>query len=328
MKRETNRSRLETVIPLQTPFVLHIEPTNACNLKCRFCCNHDDALFEKLGIKRGFMEKRVFEKLIDDCKKFPNKIKRVLFHHRGEPLLHKELLDFIRCAKDAQIAETMVMFTNGVLLTKELAEKLGNCGLDVIQISVEGVSAEKYEEVTGRRIDYDKFLENIAYLYHKKSPDTVLHAKIVNCGLSDAEKEKFYREFSPISDDCYIETLMDMCPSDVMDTTLGFGKTTTQEGLELRERLVCTQPFYVAVVEYDGAVMGCSCGDWRNAMRIGSILEEDLCDIWNGKKHRELCQVQLRGERKRLLACSDCKGILNQLDDIDAYRADLLKKFE
>ena len=328
MKREADRTRLETVIPLKTPFVLHIEPTNACNFKCEFCINHDNALYEKLGIKRGFMERRVFEKIIDDCKKFPNKIKRIYLHHRGEPLLHKEILDFIRFAKDAQVADQLVMFTNGALLTKEQAEKLGNCGLDLIQISVEGVTAEKYQAVTGCKIDYDKFLENIAHLYHKKSPDTVIHAKILNCGLSDSEKEKFYHDFSQISDDCYIETLIDMCPSDIMDTTLGFGRTTTQEGKELREKLVCTQPFYVTAVEYDGMVTGCTCGDWRNTLIMGNILEEEFYNIWNGKKFIEFRKAQLNGERRRYLSCSDCKGIFNQLDDIDVYRDDLIKRFE
>lgn len=201
--------------------------------------------------------------------------------YRGEPLLHKEIIDFIQYAKNAQVADQLVMFTNGALLTKELAEKLGNCGLDFIQISVEGVNAEKYQEVTGCRIDYDKLLENIRILYRKKSPDTVLHTKIVNCGLSDSEKGKFYHDFSEIS-----------------------------------------------VVNYDGMVVGCSCGDWRNVLLMGNVLKENFYDIWNGKKYQEFRKAQLKGERRRYLSCSDCKMIQNQIDDIDIYRTDLIKKFE
>ena len=328
MKRETNRTRLETVIPLETPFVLHIETTNACNFKCKFCTNHDDALFEKLGIKRGFMTQQVFEKLIDDCKRFPNKIKRIYFHLGGEPLLHKKLIQLIDYAKNAQVADELVMFTNGSLLTEELGTRLARAGLDYIQISVEGVTPEKYEEVTGCKIDYDRFLAGIAHLYHEKPSSLTLHAKILDCGLSEEEKQKFYRDFSGISDECYIEHLLDFCPSDVMDTTLGYGQTTTQEGRALEERIVCTQPFYVASVYYDGSVAGCSCGDWRRSLIMGNILEDSFYDIWNGPKYQEFRKMQLRGGRKKCLACSDCKGILNQLDDIDPYRLDLLKKFE
>lgn len=328
MKRETNRTRLEQAIPLETPFVLHIEVTSACNFKCKFCMNHDDALWKQLGLRRGFMERDVFEKIIEDCKSFPKKLKRIYFHHGGEPLLHRELVDFIRYAKDAQVADELVMFTNGALLTGELGTRLANSGLDYIQISVEGVSAEKYEEVTGCKIDYDRFLEGVAHLYHEKPASMTLHAKILDCGLSEEEKAKFYRDFSGISDESYIEHLMDFCPTDVMDTTLGYGPTTTQEGKSLVEKVVCTQPFYVSAVYWDGSVAGCSCGDWRHNLVMGDVREESFYDIWNGEKFRAFRRLQLSGERKKCLACSDCKGIMNQLDDIDPYRQELLNRLE
>lgn len=328
MKRETNRTRLEQVIPLETPFVLHIEVTNACNFKCKFCINHDDTLFEKLGIKRGFLDGDLYEKIIEDCKRFPKRIKRLYFHFGGEPLLHKDIISFIRYAKNAQVADELAMFTNGALLTKELGAQLAGSGLDILQISVEGVTPEKYEEVTGVRIDYDQFLENISFLYQQKPVSLTLHAKILDCGLSEGEKEKFYQDFTNISDECYIEHLVDMCPSDIMDTTLGHGPTTTQEGKELREFAVCTQPFYVASIYCDGSAAACSCGDWRRSLIVGDVREESFYDIWNGKKYQELRKLHLRGERKKCLACSDCKGILNQLDNIDPYKEELLKRFE
>ena len=246
--------------------MLHIEVTNACNFKCKFCINHDDTLFEKLGIKRGFLDGDLYEKIIEDCKRFPKRIKRLYFHFGGEPLLHKDIISFIRYAKNAQVADELAMFTNGALLTKELGAQLAGSGLDILQISVEGVTPEKYEEVTGVRIDYDQFLENISFLYQQKPVSLTLHAKILDCGLSEGEKEKFYQDFTNISDECYIEHLVDMCPSDIMDTTLGHGPTTTQEGKELREFAVCTQPFYVASIYCDGSAAACSCGDWRRSL--------------------------------------------------------------
>lgn len=220
------------------------------------------------------------------------------------------------------------MFTNGALLTKELGTQLAGSGLDILQISVEGVTPEKYEEVTGIKIDYDKFLENVAWLYREKPSSLTLHAKILDCGLSDWEKKKFYQDFTDISDERYIEHLIDFCPPDIMDTTLGHGQTTTQEGKKLSEYIVCTQPFYVAAIYCDGSVAGCSCGDWRHNLIMGDVWEKSLYSIWNGEKFREFRRLQLSGERKKCLACSDCKGILNQLDDIDPYREELLERFK
>lgn len=328
MKRETNRTALQEVIPLETPFVLHIELTNVCNLKCRFCTEQNDDLMRKLGVLRGFMKREIFESIIDNLKEFPQKLKRLYLHQGGESLLHKEVIPFIRYAKQAQIAEQIVLFTNGTLLTDELGTELAYSGLDLIQISVEGVSAEQYAAIAGKRIDYDQFLAGIANLYRQKPSTCELHAKILDCGLSEEDKTKFHQDFAGISDQHYIEHLLDSCPADIMDTTLGYGATTTQEGKALTAKLVCTQPFYVSVIYYDGTVGGCSCGDWRRAIHLGNITEESFYQIWNGEKHRSFCRMQLEGSRKKCLSCSDCKDIQNQLDDIDSYRTELLRKFK
>ena len=38
---QEGRTRLEEVIPLETPFVLFVDPSSACNFRCKFCQNYD-----------------------------------------------------------------------------------------------------------------------------------------------------------------------------------------------------------------------------------------------------------------------------------------------
>lgn len=327
MKRADNRTPLQDVIPLETPYVVHIETNNTCNFKCKFCFESNDQLLMDNGIKRGFMKKETFEKIIDDMKGFPQKIKRLYFHVAGEPLLHKDIIYFIKFAKKAQVAKQLVMFTNGALLNDKLGTELAHAGLDIIQISVEGVSDKKYEEITGCKINYETFLKNIEHLYHEKPDSCILHAKIIDSNLSEQEKKKFYDDFAAISDECYIEQLLDICPTDVMDTTLGNGQTVTQEGKSLKEKLVCTIPFYVTDINYDGSVDACSC-DWRRKLIMGNVLEENFCDIWNGEKFVAFREMQLEGNRKKCKVCNECKAILYQLDDIDLYKEVILKKIK
>lgn len=327
MKKTVKRTPLQEVIPVDTPYVVHIETNNTCNFKCKFCYESNDQLLKDYGIKRGFMSRGGYEKIIDDMKGFPRKIKRIYFHVAGEPLLHKDIIHFIKYAKRAQVAEELILFTNGSLLTHKLASELADSGVDIIHISVEAVSSDRYEEITGCRIDYAGFLENISFLYHIKPDSCTLHAKIIDCNLSEFEKEKFYRDFSGITDECYIEQLIDMCPSDVMDTTMGNGQKTTQEGKKLVEKLVCTIPFYVANINYDGNVTACSC-DWRRKLIMGNAIEENICHIWSGKKFYEFRKMQLEGKRKKCKECNDCKTIFNQIDDIDKYREVILKRLD
>lgn len=327
MKRESNRTPLEQVIPLSTPLVAHIETTNACNLKCRFCYMHDDELLKQLGIQRGFMDLTVFKKIICDMKSFPNKLKRIYFHLGGEPMLHPDIVEMISYAKQMDVAQELGTFSNGLLLTHELSDAVVEAGLDFIQISVEGTSAEKYEEVTGKKIDYEKFLENVAYFFKVSRGKCKVDCKIIDANLTTAEKEKFYADFQNISDECYIEFLQDFLPKELMDTSLGNGSTTTQEGDALREKQVCTNPFYVITVYYDGMVGVCSCDYKRNPI-VGDVKKDSLVSIWNNEKFTHFRKAQLMGNRKKFSSCSDCKSILQQKDDIDQYAEMLCGRFE
>ena len=326
MKRE-NRTRLETVIPLSTPFVVHIETHNLCNFKCKFCTECNDELYKKYNIKRGFMPYDTFCKIIDDMKDFPDKVKSLHLYLGGEPLLHKDMPKMIKYAKDSNVADEVIIFSNGALLTPELSDEIIAAGLDKIQFSIEGTSSEKYQQVTGVKVDYEKLINNIKYFYEHKRECTV-YAKILDTNLTDQEKEKFTNDFKNISDSCYIETLLDITPHEDMDTSLGNGKTFTQEGKKIITKQVCTAPFYVMLVRWDGSVSPCGCGDWRRNYCVGNINDSSMREIWNGTAWNEFRKIQLRKQRNKIDICKECKVIDNQLDNIDLYADDLLDRME
>lgn len=326
MERD-RRTQLETVIPLKTPFVVHIETHNVCNFKCKFCTEANDELYRKYDIKRGFMSYDVFCKVIDDMKEFPTKVKGLYLYLGGEPLLHKDMPKMIKYAKDSNIAEEIIIFSNGSLLTPELSDKLIAAGLDKIQFSIEGTSSEKYKQITGIDVDYNKLIQNIEYFYNHKRQCKV-YAKILDTNLTENEKQKFVNDFQNICDSYYMETLLDVTPHEDMDTSLGNGKTYTQEGKTIVEKQVCTPPFYVMLVRWDGSVSPCGCGDWRRNCSVGNVKDQSMVEIWNSKEWNEFRKVQLRKQRDKIDICKGCKVIDNQLDNIDPYADMLLDKFE
>jgi GTP 3',8-cyclase len=82
--------------------------TEHCNISCHACAHASPLLAKKFATLADFS--RDFAALAD------------VFHSRelrmvgGEPLLHPELLDFLREGRRIGIADTIVVFTNGVLL--------------------------------------------------------------------------------------------------------------------------------------------------------------------------------------------------------------------
>jgi SynChlorMet cassette radical SAM/SPASM protein ScmF len=117
--------------------------TEGCNLKCRHCWiapkyQTSDKAFPSL-------ESNLFRSIINQAK--PMGLAGVKLTG-GEPLLHpqiNELLDVIRSEKLRLIVET-----NGVLCTTELAEKMKNASENTfVSVSIDGADAETHEWVRG-----------------------------------------------------------------------------------------------------------------------------------------------------------------------------------
>ena len=69
------RTKLETVIPLSTPFVLFVDPSSACNFRCKFCPTGDRQLIKDTGRWQGTMKFDLYTKIIDDLKEFDRPLK-------------------------------------------------------------------------------------------------------------------------------------------------------------------------------------------------------------------------------------------------------------
>lgn len=83
---------------------------------------------------------------------FPG-IRTLILNGIGEPLLHPELENMIRMARQQMPSEASVGFqTNGLLMDKVRAVSLVEAGMDRICISVDGVRADTFRKIRGEEI--------------------------------------------------------------------------------------------------------------------------------------------------------------------------------
>ena len=85
----------------------------------------------------------------------------------GEPTTRKDIDQVVKECKKREIVSYLV--TNGTLLDKKLADKLGKAGLDVISMSLDTMTPAKNELVNYGKysLDPDKKLEILRYLQDK-----------------------------------------------------------------------------------------------------------------------------------------------------------------
>lgn len=67
------RTILSEVVPLDTPYVLFLDPGGACNFRCSFCpCNRGDFRNQE---RHAVMSMELFHRILDDIEGFPSQIK-------------------------------------------------------------------------------------------------------------------------------------------------------------------------------------------------------------------------------------------------------------
>ena len=332
---DTKRKKLAEVIPLAAPFTVYIEQTKYCNFKCFYCIHSTrdeaDGEFRALGHRMQHMDEVFFEKIIRELKEFPQDgIKRIVFSGLGEPLMNPHLPDYVRMTVEAGIAGRVEVITNGLLLTPEKSRALVAAGITNINISVQGLDAAGYEKTCGIRIDFERYLENLKYLYEHKE-NVQIYIKAIDATLGTKEnEEKFFEIFSPFADRIYIEHLVVMQQQmdglrEIVDGTKNF----YGEELDVN-RKVCAQSFYFMQIGCEGDIFPCPVPGLGKNLSMGNAKEHTLMEIWNGSRRRGFLRKMLKKEKDQIPDCATCtcfNAINNPMEQLDDDAERLLPLF-
>ncbi len=319
-----NRTKLETVIPLETPFTIFVDPADECNFKCRFCPTSDRDLMKAVGRPWKQMSFDLFKKIADDMANFPGKVEVLRLYKDGEPLINKHLVDMIKYAKDVGAARRIDTTTNASLLTREKGKAIADAGLDRINISIYGVSNEHYKNFSGVKLEYKRVLANVRDFYEVRGNCEML-VKINGDTLSEQEKQTFLDDFGDCSDKIHIEHIMSCWPEFQL-RGVDVNQSKGIYGQEILEVDVCPYPFYSFSINSDGLASVCFL-DWGRKMIVGDAKEQTVQDIWNGNELKAYRKMFLSGERKQHSVCGGCGQMTHgQPDNIDSYRQQILDR--
>lgn len=304
------RTRLVNVLPLSTPFAIDVFPIHACNFKCNYCLFSLPAKDHGYAFDTEVLDYEVFKKMVDDAQSFKEKIKMFRFVGIGEPLLHPSISEMVKYASEKNVAERIEIITNGSLLTHEMSDKLIASGLTQMRISLQGLNAADYNNISDVKIDFDGFVDNIKYFYEHKG-DIILNLKIADIAVATEEQLKtFYDIFGNIADSVSIEKISPSA-SKVDYSKYGF-KEENNEYISMRGKAlpasihICNHPFYLLSLNPDGSVFPCCSTEAPPSM--GNVKEQSIVDIWNGKVFNHFRMNMLEGVEHCGNICKNCKA--------------------
>lgn len=324
---EGERTRLETVIPLDTPFILFLDPSSKCNLSCQFCpCGNAHKDSWGANKKTSIMPYSLYRKIIDDVAQFPVQLKVLRLYKEGEPLLNKRLPDMIHYAKKKEVAGSIDFTTNGVLLVPDLSLALIDAGIDRINISVEALSEEEYFKVCGLKIDFRQFINNLQFLYKNKQQCHIF-IKIIDESLGKHKEQEFFDLFGEFCDEIDIEKVTPVWPEFQLESQFGNKFETNILGGEVNNNLVCPYIFYQMCINSDGSVSACLM-DWNHKLIVGNAKDRNVVEIWQNEVLTKMRIENLSANRNSLDVCKECGQLKygGLVDNIDEYREELLSK--
>jgi len=304
---EVNDRKISLINALKDNKILTIviEPASKCNLRCTFCDAHSGRA-EEFRKHAGLMSIDTFNvianKIEEYVLKYNQKIEMIQFHGNGEPLLHKNLSEMISILKKKNIANSLRVITNGVLLKKDKVKSLIESGIDEIHLSLDTIDKESYLR-TKKRDQIDIVLKNIdeaiEIFENTKGPQFYIKYFRPSDHLEyEVKAEDSYAVINKYKDRAKDSKYVHLKEQILVDTGLGMLKGNVIEK-------PCENPFYLIYAMHTGKISAC-CSDVYNQLTIGEIEGQSLEEIMKGKILREIRQAHLDANFEKYPLCKGC----------------------
>jgi MoaA/NifB/PqqE/SkfB family radical SAM enzyme len=306
-RKSEKRTNLSTVTPLPTPYVVFVDPSSACNFRCTFCPTGDLKLMKDIGRYQGTLGLGDFEKIISDLAEFPEPIKVLRLYKDGEPLVNKAFAEMVKIARNSKHVEMIDTTTNGARLTKSKSEQIIGAGINLINISIDGLDAQQFKHFTKAKVDFNYFVSNIRYLNSIKG-DCKIVIKTTSEIIGKEREKEFFDIFGNLCDKIFIENTSPCWPDFDVEERMGIKITEGLYGNKIVEQTACPYLFYSMSVNSDMKVSACFV-DWSRDLIIGDARTVSLKDIWNSKEMNAHRLAHLSGNRKSHSVCGGCGQI-------------------
>jgi radical SAM protein with 4Fe4S-binding SPASM domain len=282
------------------PEIFSIESTNYCNLKCIMCPRGEPDIMRR---PLGHMDTALFAKILAETAFFSDPC---WFHLFGEPLMNPHLFEQIELAKKR--IPNLGISTNATLLDGENTAALLDSGIDTIMISIDGASAEVYEQVRkSSSFSYAEVAGNaekfLAVKREKRARKPYVILSIIRMEETEKDLEAFRAHWlSQGADEVKIKPFGTWGSQTEDFTALA---SSFERSKFASPRLhPCKHLWESVVITWDGRVVPC-CYDYDAKMVMGDLKSSTLAEIWNSPAYVELRRAELAGRNDSPL-CSNC----------------------
>lgn len=258
---------------LEYPIMLQFELNGTCNYRCESCNYRIDN-----NVKKAEISLCQFENIVS--KGVEKGLRSIRLNHHNEPLLKKDLGDYIRKAKELGVLD-VYLSTNGSLLNEEKIYMLIESGLDRLQVSIDAFYKETYS-ILRPGGNFEKVVQNVEkFIEIRNKMGRTLPTIRVNF-VKQEQNEKELDKFIEFWNEKGVDSI------GVQD----YSDWEHEKPDELYENVKfhCGFPFNNLVIRYTGDVQAC-CMFFSEELIIGNINNDDIADLWTCDVMNELRSI-------------------------------------
>lgn len=288
------------------PVSILIEVCYTCNERCSHCFLEEH---QSKGLSLQQYE-YMFDQLVEAGTFF------VIFTG-GDPFTRKDFLEIVKAARKRRLSVSI--FTNGTLITEEIADELKKLFIEEVHISLYSANPFIHDNITNVNGSFNRSIKAIKLLLSKGIQTRIKCPLMIETAESKNELKKLaddlgvYIQFSMIitaKNDGKQDTFklrlnkkqIDALISDSDINSFSDTQTKLSEDIIMKS-IPCETIFNGGAIDPKGDVYPCN--QWR--IVGGNILEKRLIDIWkNSNAFQKLRSITL----KELNECSSC-GLLS-----------------
>jgi radical SAM protein with 4Fe4S-binding SPASM domain len=277
------------------PLHLDLESTSECNLRCSFCWANE------MRDSGGHIEREMVQEVLKSGAEFG--LRAVKFNLRGEPLMHPEIHELVRDAKQSGLVDVFFN-TNGQLLNEEKAVRLIKCGLDRITISCEGSEEEQYKKFRSGA-DFNAIVGNVRMLQDLKKrfgvENPLVRVQTVRLPEIVPLLGKYLDFWKPLADEVCCTDYQDI------DDSGDFGKYPW----------ACPFIFQRMTILWDGTILPCD-RDVQMRHPLGNAREVSVHKAWTSGFMLELRDLHKAGMAHKVDMCRTCSFRVSEIRKLNA----------
>lgn len=287
------------------PFILTVEPTNLCNLRCPLCVTGNGRMTRSGGV----MDFETFRNIIDEN---GDRLIYLLLYQQGEPFLNKAFLDFVEYASRRNIFVTTS--SNAHYFDPETARRTVVSGLDSLIISIDGADQKVYQRyrVGG---DLERVKQGVANLIAERQKQRrrtpVIYLQFIAMRHNEHQIPEMKKWAKHLGVDKLLIKTVHVETSEEAKQWLPQKKSLRRYS-NANGRLTpkrkgagpCPRPWTSSLVNWDGTVVPC-CFDKNAAHPFGGLNNKPFDAIWNSNEYDNFRTTMLQN-RAELDICTNC----------------------